>query len=198
VLATVGLPGSKDLEQARLAAVQLGLPWRGAPLAEEEIRVLSASLDDELGAVPDARRGIFVALAAAIARAPTGRLVCGQGADELFLGYAHYRGLDVPSAAARSASDLETLRSLDWPRTVRIAARWGREIRAPFLDPEFVRAVEGLPVERRLPGALTKPLLRAWARHRGLPESLADRPKRAVQYGTGVERVLRRARPGPD
>jgi len=68
---------------------------------------------------------------------------------------------------------------------------------APFLDPVFVAAATAVPIESRLPTPGAKSLWRAWARSRGLPAAIAERPKRALQYGTGVERWLRRraARP---
>ncbi len=196
-LVTVGLPGASDLAQARAAVPHLGLPWREVLLAEEEVRTLDSELRPMLGDVPAPGRRILVALAAAIARAPPGRLVCGQGADELFFGYAHYRGLGADAAAARSAGDLAALRADAWPATLRLAALWERELRAPFLDPGFVAAASTLPAEDRLPGELTKPAFRAWARHRGLPEELVTRPKRALQYGTGIDRLLRRYPTGP-
>jgi asparagine synthase (glutamine-hydrolysing) len=194
-LVTVGVAGSDDLEQAARAVGRIGLPWAGRTLEDGDLARVEETARPELVGVPGPRRGIFVALAAAIASAPRGPLLCGQGADELFFGYAHYRGLSAEAAAARSSSDLRALREDDWPRTLRIAALWGKEVHAPYLDPGFVLAACGIPAVERLPGTLTKVLFRRWAVHRGLPESLAQRPKRALQYGSGIDRWLRRRHP---
>jgi asparagine synthase (glutamine-hydrolysing) len=190
-LFTVGVAGADDLERARAAAPAIGTRWAGRELHDAELVPIVGRLDDELRDVAPPRRGIFVALAAAVAVAPPGVLVCGQGADELFLGYAHFRGLPTEAAGARRHSDLATLVDQDWPRTGRIAAMWGRQVLAPYLDPSFVHVALGLPIVDHVPGALTKPGFRRWASHRGLPPLLADRPKRALQYGSGVDRWLR-------
>jgi asparagine synthase (glutamine-hydrolysing) len=191
-LVTVGLAGSDDLEQAARAVPRIGLPWVGRTLEDDDLAEVEETVRPELVGVPGPRRGIFVALAAGIASAPTGPLLCGQGADELFFGYAHYRGLSAEMAAARSSADLRCLLEEDWPRTRRIATLWEREVQAPYLDPGFVLAASGVPAVERLPRGLTKVFFRRWALHRGLPESLAERPKRALQYGSGIDRWLRR------
>ena len=191
-LFTVGVAGADDLLRAREAAPLIGLPWAGRTLDDLALAAVEREVEPELDGVDGPRRGIFVALAAACSEAPAGLLVCGQGADELFLGYAHFRGLTAEGAEARAATDLAVLQDLDWPRTLRIAGRWRRQLIAPYLHPEFVRAASEVPTRDRLPGALTKPFFRRWAAHRGLPEGIAERPKRALQYGSGVDRWLRR------
>jgi len=191
-LLTVGVAGSDDLEQASRVAPRFGLPWAGHVLEDAELTVVERTARPELVGVPGPRRGIFVALAAGFASAPPGPILCGQGIDELFFGYAHYRGLPIEAAHARSSADLERLIQDDWPRTGRIAALWGREMAAPYLDPAFVEAAEQVPVADRLPGTLGKEFFRRWATHRGLAEDLTQRPKRALQYGSGIDRWLRR------
>jgi len=194
-LYTIGTLGASDLAAARGNAADLGLPWTGHPLEDPELEDVTRRSEATLQEVPGPRRGIFVALAAAFATAPSGPLVCGQGADELFLGYAHYRGLAPAEAADRAASDLALLLEADWPRTRQLAAEWGREVQAPYLDERFRAAVAEIPLAERLPERGVKGSMRAWARHRGLPEAIAQRPKRALQYGSGVDRWLRRRTP---
>jgi asparagine synthase (glutamine-hydrolysing) len=191
-LFSVGLAGSTDLKAARSAAHLLGLPWAGRELDDDSLETVNRAIGPELEGVPGPRRGIFVALACAVAYAPTGTLVCGQGADELFLGYAHFRGLSAELALRRSEQDLDLQLREDLPRSVAIARRWQRQLCAPFLAPEFVRAAQRFAIAERLPTAVTKSVFRQFARHRGLPAALADAPKRAIQYGSGVDRWLRR------
>jgi asparagine synthase (glutamine-hydrolysing) len=194
-LFTVGRLGAPDLDAAARSSRAIGLPWSHAVLTEALLARTLARLSGDLGAVPPARRSIFVALAAAIEAAPPGELVCGQGADELFLGYAHFQGLPPADALARSDRDLDRLVREDWPRTQRWAAESGRRVRAPYLDAGFIGAVRSIPIAARMPNPEPKALLRAWARRRGLPEVLAARPKKALQFGTRVDGWLR-ARPG--
>ena len=189
ILSTVGTVGAEDLALARSSASALGLRWVGTTVGADDVRDVALELGDLLLSVPAGRRTIFLALAIAIARAPPGTLVCGQGADELFLGYAHFRGLGPEELTARADADLRQLTSVDWPLTVEIARRWGRTIQAPFLDPRFIAAASAIPIGQRGPNPEVKGLWRAWARSRGLPEPLASRPKRALQFGSGIDRI---------
>jgi asparagine synthase (glutamine-hydrolysing) len=190
-LATVGLPGSQDLAAGSESAVSLNIPWEGLEASPEEVRDLAALLEQELCGQTSAERSVQTALALAILRSPGHVLVCGQGADELFGGYDHFRGLTVPQAERRAAVDLEKLLRDDWPLTVRLSRRFGRPVEAPYLDPRFLEAAQRIPSRVRLRGDPRKAFFRAWAAHRGVPELIASRPKKAFQYGSGVERVLR-------
>ncbi len=195
-LVTIGVAGSPDLRAAESAAREIGLPHAAVEITDREIFAVEADLREELPRENMVVRSVLVALALAIRAAPAEELLCGQGADELFLGYAHFRGLGASEAAARARSDLARLLEDDWPRSERIAHRFGRRLRSPYLDPGFIAAALAVPIDRRLPGDMPKAFFRAWAEHRGLPPSLARRPKRAMQYGSGVDRLLRR-RPAP-
>ncbi|MGD0249909.1 MAG: asparagine synthase C-terminal domain-containing protein [Thermoplasmata archaeon] len=190
VLSTVGTSGSRDLVAAEEGARLLNLCWRPSVVTAEDVRELARKVDSELDGLSPVRRSVLVAFAAAVARAPEGSLLCGQGADELFLGYGHYRGLGPGEAERRSTEDLDQAVSEDWPRSVHIARKFGRDVHAPYLNPGFVAAARSIPIEQRLPSPEPKAYFREWARHRQLPELLAGRPKRALQYGSGVDRIV--------
>ncbi len=196
-LLVIGLPSSPDRQAARASAAELG-----SSLQEIEIepRTVEAARDrwvPHLRDLPRSRAVPLLGLALAMASAGPGALVCGQGADELFLGYAHFRGLDSRAAAERSDADLARLRETDVVRAHAIAGELGARLECPYLEPAFVRAAQSIPIALRLPVREPKALFRRWAVHRGLPRSVATRPKRALQYGTGIDRVLRRLeRPG--
>lgn len=190
-LVTVGTRGSPDLVSAESAARRIGTRWSGSVVSAADVRAMGPRIARETDGVGPVRASILTALALALERAHAAEVVCGQGADELFLGYAHYRGLGPREAARRSEQDRRQLREADWPRTQRIASLLGRRIAAPYLDPDFVGAALAVPIERRLPRGEPKAYFRSWARHRGLPPELSARPKRAMQYGSGVDRALR-------
>jgi asparagine synthase (glutamine-hydrolysing) len=194
-LVTVGVAGAADLEAAARSAPEIGLPWSAVEVAPEEVLEMAARIRAELVGTAPVRASIFVAFALGLAAAPPGALLCGQGADELFLGYAHFRGLSNEAMAERARDDLRRLLEEDWPRTERIARRLGRTVQAPYLDPDFIAAADAIPIARRAPDVVSKPLLRRWAAHRNVPGRIANRSKKALQFGSGVERVLRRNRP---
>lgn len=198
-LLTVGTPGSQDLEQAADAARRLGMRWEAHPVsphdievAAERVRKVEGGTTDRPSAAPlsgvplEVQTGIYLALE----RCTTPRVLCGQGADELFLGYAHFLPLEGERLRARYLEDLRRLREEDWPASQRVAASLGRDLRAPFLDPEWSRQVEEVPLEERRIGGVAKGLLREVARRAGLPEEVAGRRKKAFQYGSGVHAVL--------
>jgi len=198
VLCTVGREGSPDLRSGESGAKRLGLPWQGLRIDSGDVQTAEGRFREELAGLPNVSRAVLLALALAIERATPRHLVCGQGADELFLGYAHYRSLNGPLAERRSREDLDRLRGTDWPRTQRIAERCGRRLLAPYLSSEFEAQARRIPVDLLLPRDAPKRFFREWAAERGLPRELAERPKKAVQYGTGVDALLRsagRARP---
>lgn len=191
LLCTLGREGSHDLNAGRSGAERLGLPWEAVPATRAEVEAADHRFSEELTGVPVVSRTVLLALAVAIDRCRPSRLVCGQGVDELFFGYAHYRGLDKASTERRGREDLDRLREVDWPRTLRIAERAGKSILAPYLSPDFVTAALRVPAELRLPHDHPKRFFREWALERGVPPELANRPKKALQYGSGISALVR-------
>ena len=194
VLCTMGRDGSSDLRAGRLGAELLGLPWESVAVDRERVRAIEERFLGELAGLPSVSRSVLLAIAIAIEGASSKQLLCGQGADELFLGYAHYRGLSEAKAERRSKEDLARLRGTDWPRTQRIAERLGKSVLAPYLTYPFEAAATRVPVSLRLRGDVPKRFFREWAMTRGLPPELAQRPKKAVQYGSGVDALWKSLR----
>ncbi|MFZ1024086.1 MAG: asparagine synthase C-terminal domain-containing protein [Thermoplasmata archaeon] len=191
-LETIGVAGSPDFRAAQEGAQLLGLPWVFHKVGLDDIRKIRLQFRAELDGLREPRRGVAIAFALAVERASKPLLVCGQGADELFFGYAHYQGQSAAARRLRRAEDLNRLERDDWPLAQRLAIACGRTVVAPFLDPKFIDLVLQLPADFDEEEFESKPLLRAWARERGLPPILADRPKRALQYGSGISKLLKR------
>lgn len=196
-LVTIGTEGSADLAQAERAASLLGLPWKGSTVPTESVRASAREVVERLRVgkgsptvlTPlslEVQTGLFLALQHA--GRPT--VLCGQGADELFLGYAHFRPLPGARLQLRYDEDLHRLLQDDLPVSERLARSLGLELRAPYLDPAWRALVEKVPLERRRKGGVPKALLREVAVHLGLPPSLAQVPKKALQYGSGVHAAL--------
>jgi len=194
VLLTMGRKGSADLTAGKAGAERIGLPWEGREVGETEVRAVALRFETELDGVPHLTRSVLVSLALAMEGATPSVLLCGQGADELFLGYAHYRGLGPLEAERRSREDLSRLHERDWPRTLEIARKVGKQLVAPYLSDRFESAALRIPINVRLPGDHPKRFFREWALERGVPPELVERPKKAVQYGSGVDPLVRRLR----
>ena len=116
------------------------------------------------------------------------RVLTGQGADELFGGYARYRTGTDP--AARLARDFAGL-AAQGLRDQSVAALNGICLSHPFLDVRVVRAAQSLPAPLMVRDGIGKwPLREVAARH--IPREIAFYQKKAMQYGTGIAKVLER------
>ncbi|QSG12104.1 Asparagine synthase (glutamine-hydrolyzing) [Halapricum desulfuricans] len=198
-LYVVGFPDSHDIEAAR----------HGADLLDADLTVVEATHADLERAVPEivAATGrtnamdVQIALplylvAERVAADGFDRLALGQGADELFGGYAKVAKAPedprVESDTVRGATRevIETLPD-QLERDVLTVRAAGVEPVAPLLHDAVVEAALGLPGELLVEGETRKVALReaAW---RWLPEELATREKKAVQYGSLVARELDR------
>ena len=192
-LVSIGVEGAADLAAAREGARQMRrnveTRVRSVPVILEGYRRWQGELDP----LREPARSVTLAFALATEAAPAGLVLCGQGADELFYGYAHFRGLSEDDARRRAVEDLADLETAAWPRAVRIGKAMGRTLRAPYLDPRVGAAAAAFPPPRA--GEPAKAALRRAATLAGLPTSLVERPKRALQDGSGVSKVLARGLP---
>jgi len=124
--------------------------------------------------------------------------LAGQGADELFGGYHRYlteyvRG-GVKAVQKSMFHDFVMSYETNFQRDNPVCAFHKVELRLPYTDREVVRFALSLPVNLKILSSddhLRKRVLRHVARNLGIPEFIAERTKKAVQYATGVDRALR-------
>jgi asparagine synthase (glutamine-hydrolysing) len=190
-LLTVGVGGSPDLRAAQHGARLLSLPWRGRTVGAEDLRAVLATDGSIIARASPASRSVLVGIALALDSAERACVVCGQGADELFLGYAHFEGLSPSDSDRQRREDLEKLLTVDWPLSQEIARRRGKTLISPYLDSSFLESLQALSIDQLQSHPGRKPLLRELAHHLGLPDELTERPKKAFQYGSGLDRLLR-------
>ncbi|QLD91172.1 asparagine synthetase B [Natronomonas salina] len=193
-----GFEGSHDVEAARSAAEALG----------REVRVVEFSHADLERAVPEIVRAtgrsnpmdvqIALPLYLVAERAAADghdRLAVGQGADELFGGYAKVaKAPDDPRVEADTVrgATREVVTSLpaQLERDVLTLRAAGVEPVAPLLHDRVVAAALRLPGRLLIDGEERKVALRRAADF--LPPEVRDRDKKAVQYGSYVARELDR------
>ncbi|AFL95798.1 asparagine synthase [Thermococcus cleftensis] len=190
VLYTAGAEGSQDLEWARKVADLLGLPLRERVFDIDDVRdaVPRVAFAIEEPNPMNLAIGVPLYFATELARKDGARvLLSGQGADELFGGYAKY--LERPELMER---DLEEIGEKNLARDDKIAMLNSVEGRFPFLSLPVVSAALNTPLEAKISGGRRKVVLRKAALKLGLPEEVAWREKKAAQYGSGSQKILER------
>lgn len=195
LLVTAGIEGSQDLEAARKIAKELGLPHKEVVLSEEEIiKVYKKCYKIRKGDLLKVELMVPVfSCCREAARAGKWRLLSGSGAEELFIGYNRYFRHKGKRLEKLLEKEIEQLPSGDCEGQDLVAKNFGMRTAFPFLYPPFVREVLALPLKERL-GTLQekKPLLRKIAAELGVPKDAIDRKKKAMQYGSGVHKILLR------
>jgi asparagine synthase (glutamine-hydrolysing) len=114
------------------------------------------------------------------------RVLAGQGADELFGGYARY--LASPDLEADLEKDFSGLK-FQANRDQAVASLHDTYISMPYLDLRVVRAARKIAAHEKVVGSVRKKPLRTVA-ERHIPAEIAWYDKKAMQYGSGVWRVI--------
>jgi asparagine synthase (glutamine-hydrolysing) len=201
-LVHVSLENQEETEHAREAADTLKLPIHACVFREEDVRKdlpMVLRIIEEDDPVKTAI-GIPIYWAARQAsRMGFNVMLAGQGADELFGGYRRYvndylaHGKEAVSK--RIFEDVARLCENNLERDFKICGFHGVEMRLPFATVEMAEFALSLPINLKIDPEKTdarKLVLRKTAENMGLPESISRRPKKAVQYATGVDKALKR------
>lgn len=198
-LYVVGFPDSHDVEAARSGGAVLGRDVRVVELDHATLERAIPEVARALGRTNamDVAIALPLYLVAERVRADGfDALALGQGADELFGGYAkvalapddHRVEADTVRGARREV--LETLPD-QLERDVLALRAAGIQPVTPLLDDDVIRAALALSGDQLVRGDTRKWAFRQAARE-WLPEELAFREKKALQYGSLVSRELDR------
>jgi len=123
-------------------------------------------------------------------------LLAGQGADELFGGYRRYLieyAKGVQKLRETLFKDTAMSYETNFQRDEPVCAYHKVELRLPFIDNKVVHFALSLPLNLKIESAqdnLRKRVLRQVAKNLGIPASIAYKPKKAVQFATGVDKAL--------
>jgi asparagine synthase (glutamine-hydrolysing) len=200
-LVTVSLENQPELQPAEKAAEILGLPFH---LKTYRIADVERVLDKVLWLIeePNVMKA-SVAIPFFWAAENTSKIGCkvllaGQGADELFGGYhrylSQYRREGAEAVQHSMFNDLMRSYEVNFQRDEPVCAYHRVELRLPYVDYEVASFALSLPLDQKIGSSadvLRKKVLRQAAKNLGLPDSLVNRPKKAIQYATGVDKALR-------
>ena len=188
---SVGLPDSKDIKWTRHAADMLGLNLNLKIIQPDDLddylqkTIYALEENDPLKAVI----GLPIYAACEFIKDNGMRVAfAGQGADEIFGGYAKYLNLEPNMINDALYHDVKNLYHTNLERDNMIAMANSIDLRLPYLYPKLVRFAFSIPATLKIFHGERKYILRKAALELGLPRDIALRSKKAIQYSTGVKK----------
>jgi len=203
-LYTVGVEGCRDFDNASNSAQLLGIPRESLefivmPSDSGTVKALAAEARGIIGK-PEGYFGMeldlslpLLLLCDVLKKQGIRTLLSGQGADELFAGYARYgRITDSEALSAELACDWEKLEREGLPRDEAVCNSRGITLRTPFTSDNVAGIVRSIPHSVLLESASgrRKNILRRVAGLMGIPQEIANAGKKAFQYGSGSHLLL--------
>ena len=198
----VSLKRQEETRHAQKVAEEMNLPIHAYLYDEQDVKnVLPKVLRaiEETDPVKVAIGVPFFWAAQETAKMGLRVVLAGQGADELFGGYKRYAdtylAFGKETAEKNIFNDVATNYKSNLERDSKICSFHGTELRLPFTSYQLTEYALRIPLELNIErgvDSLRKLVLRKTAENLDLPSSVVYRPKKAIQYATGVSKVLRK------
>jgi len=194
---SVGLAGSRDIEAARQVAAHLGsihheylmTPSEVVEKLPEIVHALE-SFDQDL-----VRSAIPTYFCSRLAAEHVKVILTGEGADELFAGYAYHKDLGDPAVLHRELGrSVSTLHNINLQRVDRLTMLHSIEGRVPFLDTGFIALALSVPGELKLARTSDGRVVEKWVLRMAcedlLPPEIVWRTKEQFDEGSGTVDLL--------
>lgn len=201
-LISVSLKNQPEIEQAKKAAEALNLPLHICLYSEKTVEKV---LPKVLWLIEDAnpvRTSIGIPVfwtAEKTSKMGFRVMLAGQGADELFGGYKRYLNdyMQYGEEFVQKTifNDIIKMYENNFERDTKICNFHNVELRLPFAIHQLAKFAASLPLKLKIESpndALRKTVLRKVAEDIGLPRFIVKKPKRAMQYATGVNKVIKK------
>lgn len=198
----VSLVNQEETAFAKTAAEELKLPLHDYLHNEKDVEKI---LPEALWLIEDpnpVKIGIgipFYWIAEKTAEMNLEVLLAGQGADELFGGYKRYVEDYLRYGSEKTCRiifyDILKMHENNLERDFKICNFHNLELRLPFVTDSMLKFATKLPLNLKIEkkeNGLRKLVLRQVAHNLGLPKRIVEKPKKAIQYTTGVDKVLKK------
>lgn len=198
----VSLENQPETEAALDAAEKLDLPMQVHLFKESDVESALPQVVDLIEEADPVKASIgipFYWTAQKTSEAGYKVLLAGQGADELFGGYQRYVNEYCKEGKEKVSrtmfNDVLKIHETNLERDKKICINFDVELRLPFAALDLIDYALALPVELKFEhsvDSLRKLVLRKVALNLGLPESVVNKPKKAMQYSTGINDAVKR------
>ncbi len=197
----VSLENQAETEEAIKSADKLNLPLQVHLFKDSDVEETLPKVVELVEASDPVKASIgvpFYWVAKKAAEEGFKVMLAGQGADELFGGYQRYVKeycRDGSTVSKTMFSDVVNLYESNLERDLKITGFFDVELRLPFGDFELAEFALSLPLECKMeqkPETLRKLVLRKLSLDASLPPEIANKPKKAVQYSTGINDAVKR------
>ncbi len=183
---TAGLSDSKDIKNSIEVTSALRVEHRIIEIKRENVLNALWKLINRYRDLSIVEISYEIPFYILVANTEERNVFTGQGADELFGGYAKY--LNSPHLMER---DIIVLIGRTIPREAEMARSLGKILHTPFISPETLKFAMEIPLEEKIESE-RKIILRKLALRLNLPQEVMNRKKVAMQYGSGVMKILRK------
>jgi len=195
-----GVKESHDLKQARQVAKELGLKLESIVLSQKDVESLAFRSMKALSFFDEMQVGIAVpelACADRIVKKGYKVVFSGQGSDEVFCGYSNYARIlkekNYTAVENEAWFSLSRMWSRNFYRDDVIMASKSLELRVPLVSMGFLREAMAIPANKKIHSSednIRKHPIRELAKHYRLPVSVLSKPKKAMQYGAGTQKIV--------
>lgn len=201
-LISVSLKNQREIEFAKEAAEALKLPLHIHFYSEKDVKETIPKVLWLIEEPNPIKTSIGIPLfwtAEKASRKGIKVMLTGQGADELFGGYRRYLNYysqhGTKFVQKMLFNDIATIHETNFERDYKICNFHNVELRLPFATYPLAKFALSLPLQLKIKSfgdMLRKAVLRKMAENIGLPYFIVNKPKRAIQYATGVNRTIKK------
>ena len=131
----------------------------------------------------------FVILSEELQKRNYKNIILGQGSDELFAGYNRHKKAD--DLEGDLFQDIKNIDETNLKHNLKVFNYFGVDMICPFLEKEVVELATKISPELKIKDGVNKYILRE-AFRKYLPEEIINQNKKALQYGSGISKALRK------